>query len=170
LPKEPLSIYEKQSLAFMREEEKLARDVYLNLYQKWGATIFSNIATSEQSHMDAVLALLNKYSLPDPVGNNGPGIFVNTDLQEMYEQLIALGNKSLLDGYIVGATIEDLDIYDLSDALESVDNADISLVYNRLRDGSENHLRAFYKPILNAGGSYTPQYITQEEFDAIINN
>jgi len=168
LPKEPLSIYERESLAFMREEEKLARDVYLNLYQKWGATIFQNIASSEQTHMDAVLVLLKKYSLPDPVGSNGSGVFVNSDLQEAYQELVNFGNQSLLNAYIVGATIEDLDIYDISDALELVDNADIKLVYNRLMDGSENHLVSFYKSILNAGGTYTPQFITQEQFDAIV--
>ena len=170
LPNEPLNTDERATLFFMREEEKLARDVYIFLYNKWALTIFNNISSSEQSHMDAIGQLLNKYNLPDPVGSNGYGIFSNPLLQNLYTQLTNQGSVSLLDALKAGATIEDLDIYDLKVALTKVDNQDITLVYNNLVKGSRNHLRSFYSNIINAGGTYTPQYITQAEFDAIINS
>ncbi|HNR18064.1 MAG TPA: DUF2202 domain-containing protein [Chitinophagaceae bacterium] len=170
LPSEPLNTDERTTLSFMREEEKLARDVYIFLYNKWALTIFNNISSSEQSHMNAVVQLLSKYNLPDPVGSNGYGIFSNPVLQNLYTQLTTQGSVSLPDALKVGATIEDLDIYDLTIALTKVDNQDITLVYNNLVKGSRNHLRSFYSNIINAGGTYTPQYITQAEFDAIINS
>lgn len=170
LPNEPLNSAESSSLSFMREEEKLARDVYITLYNKWGVNIFTNISNSEQTHMDAILMLLNKYSLTDPVGSNVVGVFSNVTLQNLYTQLVAQGNVSVLDAYKVGATIEDLDIFDLENALSNNDNQDIKLVYDMLTKGSRNHMRSFYKNILNVGGTYTPQYITQAEFDAIINS
>ncbi len=170
LPKEPLNADEQATLSFMREEEKLARDVYVFLYNKWGTNIFTNISSSEQTHMDAILQLLNKYNLPDPVGSNGSGTFSSTILQNLYTQLTTQGGISTLEALKVGATIEDLDIYDLKTALTKVDNQDITLVYNTLMKGSRNHLRSFYSNILNAGGTYTPQFITQAEFDAIINS
>ena len=170
LPVETLSLAESGSLAFMREEEKLARDVYITLYNKWRTNIFTNISAGEQTHMDAVLQLLNKYSLPDPVGTNAVGVFNNTTLQNLYSMLVAQGSTSILDAYKVGATIEDLDIFDLKNALLSNDNQDIKLVYDMLTKGSRNHMRSFYKNILNIGGTYTPQYITQAEFDAIIDS
>ena len=120
--------------------------------------------------MDALLMLLNKYSLIDPVGSNGVGVFANTTLQTLYNQLVTQGNASVVDAYKVGATIEDLDIFDLKTALISIDNQDIRLVYDMLTKGSRNHMRSFYKNILNVGGTYTPLYITQAEFDAIINS
>lgn len=170
LPSEPLNTDERTTLSFMREEEKLARDVYIFLYNKWALTIFNNISSSEQSHMNAIVQLLSKYNLPDPVGSNGYGIFSNPVLQNLYTQLTTQGSVSLPDALKVGATIEDLDIYDLTIALTKVDNQDITLVYNNLVKGSRNHLRSFYSNIINAGGTYTPQYITQAEFDAIINS
>lgn len=170
LPSESLNTDERTTLSFMREEEKLARDVYIFLYNKWALTIFNNISSSEQSHMNAILQLLNKYNLPDPVGSNGYGIFSNPVLQNLYTQLTTQGSVSLPDALKVGATIEDLDIYDLNLALIKVDNQDITLVYNNLVKGSRNHLRSFYSNIITAGGTYTPQYITQAEFDAIINS
>lgn len=170
LPVEPLSQAELNTLYLMREEEKLARDVYITLYNKWSVNIFTNISKSEQTHMDAILMLLNKYSLTDPVASNTVGVFSNPVLQNLYSQLVAQGNASLLDAYKVGATIEDLDIFDLTNSLTVADNQDIGLVYNSLTKGSRNHMRSFYKNILNVGGTYTPQYITLETFDAIVNS
>lgn len=170
LPLEPLNSAELTSLSFMREEEKLARDVYITLYNKWGVNIFTNISSSEQTHMESVLLLLNKYNLTDPVGSNAVGVFSNSTLQNLYTQLVSQGNTSVLEAYKVGATIEDLDIYDLKNALTAIDNQDIKLVYDNLTKGSRNHMRSFYKNVLNAGGTYTPQYITQAEFDAIVNS
>ena len=170
LPIESLNPAELTSLSFMREEEKLARDVYITLYNKWGVNIFTNISASEQTHMDAILMLLNKYGLTDPAGANAVGVFNNTTLQNLYNQLVVQGNISVLEAYKVGATIEDLDIFDLQNALINIDNQDIRLVFDILTKGSRNHLRAFYKNILNAGGTYTPQYITQATFDAIVNS
>ncbi len=154
----------------MREEEKLARDVYTTLYGKWKIIIFNNIGESEQTHMDAVLQLLNRYNLQDPVGNNNVGEFNNADLQELYLQLVELGSTSISDALQVGATIEDLDIFDLENALTKIDNQDIELVYDNLTKGSRNHLRSFYSNILIASETYVPQFITQEKFDAIVNS
>ena len=170
LPTEPLSAAEIAGLIYLREEEKLARDVYYKLYEKYSARVFNNIYNSEITHTNSVLQLLNKYQIPDPVGANAIGIFKDTTLQNLYNSLIAKGNTSIQNAYIVGATIEDVDLYDLKIKSAGVDNQDIKLVYDMLAKGSRNHMRAFYKNLLNIGMTYTPQYITQAEFDAIINS
>ncbi|SDM34029.1 hypothetical protein SAMN05421813_11027 [Daejeonella rubra] len=170
LPKESLSVDELKSLSFLREEEKLAMDVYTTLFNKWGVNIFNNISKSESTHMLAVLNLLNKYNLEDPVGANETGEFENIQLKALYDQLVSEGNTSTLNAYKVGATIEDLDLYDINKALVYIDNQDIRYVYEMLAKGSRNHLRSFYKNIINAGGTYTPQYISNEEFKTIINS
>ena len=170
LPKTALSDVELNGLVHMREEEKLARDVYTAMSNKYGVQIFSNIYASEQTHMDALLQLLNKYEIADPVGTNALGVFKNEALQSLYNSLITQGNLSILDAYKVGATIEDLDLYDLKVEITKVDNADILLVYQMLSKGSRNHMRAFYSNLRNLSGTYVPQFITQAEFDAIINS
>lgn len=168
LPKEPLNADELSSLQFMREEEKLARDVYTALYAKWGINVFLNISSSEQQHTDAVLTLLTKYGLKDPVGNNLPGVFANADLQVLYTQLVAQGSTSILEAYTVGATIEDLDIFDLKNALLKSDNQDIKLVYDLLSMGSRNHMRTFYGQLVSLVGTYSAQFITESELVAIV--
>lgn len=164
-----LSAVEKTDLLFMREEEKLARDVYLTLYESWKLTVFSNIASSEQSHMDALLKLLRTYRLPDPAAGNEIGEFSNPALQSLYNTLIAKGATSALDALQVGGIIEETDMHDLVEAIEHSDNADIDATYESLLCGSRNHLRAFAGSLTSMTGQpYTAQVITQDEVDLIL--
>ncbi|MEW6559975.1 MAG: DUF2202 domain-containing protein [Pseudomonadota bacterium] len=169
-PPSTLSDTEAQALVFMREEEKLARDVYQLLYAQWGQKVFNNIAASEQQHMDAVALLLTRYNLPDPAANTATGVFADPALQQMFNTLMAQGQTSLIGALTVGATIEDLDILDLEQRIATTDNADIALVFGELMKGSRNHMRAFISQLTKQGVTYTPQYITQAEFDAIVNS
>ncbi len=166
----PLSEQETEDLIHMREEEKLARDVYITLYQKWGMRIFNNISKSEQRHMDAIKTLLDKYGLPDPVEetNDQVGVFVNPELQELYNELVAKGEQSLIDALEVGATIEDMDIKDLEDCIAEAQHEDIIYVYENLMKGSRNHLRAFTRVLSRFGEEYQPQYISEDEYEYII--
>ena len=169
-PLEDLSEEEEEGLMIMREEEKLARDVYIYFYDKYGLRIFNNISQSEETHTTAIKTLIEKYGLTDPVVDDTPGVFQNEDLAALYTQLTAAGDASLLEALIVGATIEDLDIKDLMEFDDDVDNQDIHFVYDNLTRGSRNHMRAYYSQVLNNGGTYEPQYISQELFDSIINS
>jgi|JI10StandDraft_1071094.scaffolds.fasta_scaffold08488_11 hypothetical protein len=166
----PLSADEIKSMTYMREEEKLARDVYAVLYDKWNIQIFANIGESEQRHMDALLQLLTKYDLPDPVARNGAGVFTNATLQKLYNDLIAQGLTSLTNALKVGANIEDLDIFDLETALTKIESQDIRIVYGNLNRASRNHLRAFHSNLVSRGEIYVPHYISQAEFDSIVSS
>jgi hypothetical protein len=160
---------EMEGLIHMREEEKLARDVYLALYEVWGVPIFQNIAGSEQAHMDSVLMLLEQYELTDPAAGMGVGEFTNPIFQTLYEDLVNQGSLSQADALIVGATIEDLDVFDLIELLAQTDNEYIIQVYNNLLAGSENHLRAFVSNLeRQSGEGYQPVYIDQVTYQAII--
>ena len=167
---EELSPDEESGLLYMREEEKLARDVYIVLYEKWNQRVFNNISKSEQRHTDAVLYLLNRYEINDPVVDNTVGAFTNQNLQDLYNKLIEQGSSSLVEALKVGAAIEEIDILDLDEQINEVaDNEDILIVYNNLRSGSYNHLRAFVRNLFNQGINYTPQFLSQAQFDEIIN-
>lgn len=166
-PPPALTEAEANDLTFMREEEKLARDVYITLYAAWEKRTFNNISQSEQRHMEAMLGLLNTYGLADPA--LGFGEFANEELQALYDSLVATGMTSLLDALKVGALIEEVDIEDIVVAMGDTDKADILMVYGNLLAGSENHLQAFVKNIeAITGETYTAQYVSQEEVDAIL--
>jgi len=167
-PQIRVSLDEYHDLTFLREEEKLARDVYLTLGAQWNLQIFLNIADSEQTHTEAVLDLLVAYNLPDPVGGQPVGVFSDTVLQQLYFDLVAQGSASLQAALMVGATIEDLDIADLDEMMSHTSKPDLLKVYANLRKGSENHLRAFVGQLQSLGVSYTPQFISAEEFAEIV--
>ena len=169
LPMEDLSESEISGLELMREEEKLARDVYLALHDVWGTNIFKNIAKSEQTHMDWVGVIIEKYELNDPMLAE-PGVFTSQHLQELYNALIASGSESKANALFVGCTIEDLDIYDLLELLKVTDNEDIRVVYQNLLMGSRNHMRSFERLYSREGETYTVQFITEQELAAILDS
>ncbi len=170
LPVESLSVAEQESLAFMREEEKLAQDVYVHLDGLWrGYTrVFGNIAESESTHTETVRQLLVRYSLPDPATSLASGVFHDLKLQALYNQLVAAGSVSLIEGLKVGAAIEEIDMIDINSALLEVDNQDITLVYQSLLKGSRNHLRSFVSNLANQGVTYVPQYMEVADYQAIV--
>tara|TARA_Y100000780_G_scaffold111503_1_gene100777 strand:+ start:710 stop:1393 length:684 start_codon:yes stop_codon:yes gene_type:complete len=171
LPIGSLTALEEEGLLMMREEEKLAHDVYATLYTQHRLAIFNNIASSELTHTEAVAILLERYELADPVTDNTVGNFSNPEFDYLYSVLTESGAISVVEGLYVGAQVEELDIYDLMRLGEDiVDNPDIELVYSNLLKGSRNHLRAFYSQILNNNGTYRPQYISQDLFDEIVNS
>ena len=163
-----LSQGEIDTLKFMREEEKLARDVYLTLYQQWGVNTFANIALSEQKHTDAIKQLLVKFGIDDPVKDDEIGVFVDHELAELYAQLIDQGMVSEIEALKVGALIEEVDMEDIVNAIEESDQRIIDRVYGNLLAGSENHLRAFVSQLVARGIDYEAQVLTQEEVDMIL--
>ena len=168
LPLEYLDEEEILSLLHMYEEEKVARDVYSTLFGTWGHWVFEHIATSEQKHMDAVGTLLSRYEIALPENVEIPNVFESYEMQNLYDALVEQGRISLVDALLVGATIEDLDIYDLQKYVNLTDNEDIQTVYQNLLRGSRNHMRSFTYQLTLNDIIYTPQYLTQEEIDDII--
>ena len=163
-----LTELEVNNLTFMREEEKLAHDVYLYLYEMWGINIFNNIARAEQTHMDSVKVILDTYNIDDPVISE-QGSFLVPDLQTLYDGLIEQGSASLVDALSVGVLIEEVDIQDLYQAINETSNPDIIEMYTNLLNGSYKHLNAFVSQLSSQGVTYEPQILTTEIFDAILN-
>ncbi len=133
---------EKADILFIREEEKMARDLYTAAYKKWNIPVFWNIARSEQTHMDSVKTLVTRYNLADPVVNQA-GIFTNKEIQQLYNSFldeISISPKSALEAAVA---VERQDIADLSDALSHTKVRDLTRVFTNLKQGSANHERAF---------------------------
>lgn len=170
LPMEVISAEEQTTLIYMREEEKLAHDVYAQfntLYADY-TRVFGNISTSELTHSESIRQLLVRYSLDDPAATTVPGEFQNATLQGLYTQLVADGSVSYVEGLKVGAAIEELDMIDINTAMLQVDNQDIRLVYDNLLKGSRNHLRSYVKTLANQSVTYEPRYMDIADYNAIV--
>lgn len=137
-----LTAPEANAILFMKQEEKLARDVYKALHAQWGAVIFANIAASEQNHMNAIDGLISRYRLKDTTPAE-QGKFSDPELQKLYDDLVAAGGVSLTEALKVGVLIEELDIKDLRAALLTARDRPIKNVFGNLLNGSLNHLAAF---------------------------
>lgn len=142
-PATPLTAEQATQLQFMREEEKLARDVYRALYVKWNLRIFDRISESEQRHFDTIGRQLTLNGIADPALDKAEGEFTNTELQTLYAELIAKGSLSVKDALEAGVLVEETDIEDLEKILETETNVTLKRIYTSLLNGSLNHLDAF---------------------------
>lgn len=161
-----LSDNDKAALLFMLEEERLARDVYVYLNSLWETPQFTNIQNSEKQHMSKVEELLKAAGVSYTILPAGQ--FSSTELQELYNKFKEDGKTSKLAALNIGATIEDLDIVDLQEYMDATDNSDLKNTFSSLQCASRNHLRAFVSAIEAEGGTYTPQFLTQDDYDIII--
>ncbi|WP_457596256.1 DUF2202 domain-containing protein [Hydrogenimonas sp.] len=166
LPESNLTDDQKYTLAYMWNEEKLAKDIYLALNELYPSNTFYNIATrSETTHEAAVQALVEKYDLnitnlvdytvaysQEELEALQPGEYAVPEVQELYDTLYAKGQQSLQDALEVGCMVEVTDVEDLDRDIETAQGAeDLVLVYGFLRSGSYNHYWAFDRALKNMG-------------------
>jgi hypothetical protein len=169
-PMSSLSQPLKDAIAYMGNEERLAYDVYMNLYdyhtQESTTTIkqLQNIATrSEKTHVGIVQSLVQRYKLgeenltilEDAVADNTVafedmprGQYDIPAIQDLYDALYAKGVNSVQNALEVGCMVEVTDINDLDTyiALAKESKADdVEEAFNKLRNGSYNHYWAFDK-------------------------
>lgn len=165
-----LSKMEIQGIVHMREEEKMARDIYDSMYAKWQVNPFGNIRKSEQVHMDRMKELLDEYGIKDPVNETSdkPGVFISNPIRQFYSESADSGSKTLIEALRVGAKIEELDIADLNKYGTHTTNKRLLVTYEYLKMASENHLRAFVRRLRSNGVVYTPIILTKNVFDNII--
>jgi hypothetical protein len=159
---------EEEGILRIYEVEKVARDVYRYFYDKWGTSIMNSISQSEQVHMSWVKELVEEYKLDDPTEGNDYGEFTNSDLQQLYYSLIEEGDSSEEDALATGAMIEEIDIVDIKKYWDQTEKEDIDSTYNKLTDGSGNHLRIFVSSLTEKGVTYEPKYLSQDEFNQAI--
>jgi hypothetical protein len=165
-----LSENEKAGILLMREEEKMARDIYQTLNEKWDQMPFSHISESEIRHMAGMKLLIDKYKLQDPVEKTADkrGLYENQLLKSLYEELTASGKTSLEAAFRAGAKVEEVDIRDLKEAMARTSNEEIKSTYTYLVRASENHLRAFVRNLKRLNVDYTPVLMDKAAFDTII--
>lgn len=166
MPEEELSDQEIEDLKYVREEEKLAHDVYTRLSQEYDIRVLENVASSEQRHTNAVETLIEKYGLEDPYDEE-LGTFEHEEISEMYDKLVGEGLESETAALKVAAEVEEIDIVDLDKKIENTDNEDITQVYTNLRKGSERHLSAFDRQLNIRDASYEPNHISKSRYNDI---
>lgn len=159
-----LSKADIESIQYMREEEKLAHDVYTFYAGQYDIPIFRNISRSETAHQKAIMWLMEKYNIKD-LSKENAGEFNNPELQKMYNELTK--GATLIDALKAGALIEEHDIKDLEMHLQKTNNADIQRIYTNLIRASENHLRAFVRNLSRRGIDYQPKILTSNRFSEI---
>lgn len=168
LPAGDLTEAQAARIAFVREEEKLARDLYRQFAATWRIQAFSKVAEAEQRHFDLMGWLISRYSLDDPAFGQVPGRFTNSSLQALYDELLAIGQESATSAWTVGGIVEETDLVDV-EGLEALAPADdLATVAENLARGSRNHLRGFVQALAAQGATDEPALFDAETYAAIV--
>jgi hypothetical protein len=145
----------QSSLAYMYDEERLAKEVYLAIYQRQPVSQLSKIASkAEGRHIDAVKDLAQRYGVATPYQQAGR--YQNSHIQSLYNKLYAKGIRSRKDALEVGCIVEVVDVDDLNNYISEAQRAnaqDVVQTYNFLLKGSYNHYWAFDKGLKEIGVS-----------------
>lgn len=167
-----ISDSEKSTILRMREEEKMTRDFYLAMNEKWNQKVFANIAENESYHMSQILLLIEKYKLNDPVAQTGDerGVYIDSSLQLEYNELIAAGNVSLKAALKAGAKMEEKDIVEIRNGIAGTTSKEIAGTYKYLLQYSANHLNALVQNLEKQGVTYQPEVLDKTDYNNIRNN
>jgi hypothetical protein len=166
----------KDALAYMGNEERLAYDVYTNLYNyhKDNNSLeikqLTNIATkSEIKHIGIVKELVKRYTLGSSdltnvdsgaadynvtFENMPSGVYDISAIQDLYNTLYNMGQASQEMALKVGCMVEVTDINDLDNYILKAVNSnatDVLEAFKVLRDGSYNHYWSFDEGLKSLG-------------------
>lgn len=167
-----ISESEQRTILRMREEEKMTRDFYLAMNEKWNQKVFANIAENESYHMSQIFLLVEKYKLNDPIARTGDerGVYIDSGLQLEYNELIAAGNVSLKAALKAGAKMEENDIVELRNGIAGTSSKEIAGTYKYLLQYSANHLNALVQNLEKQGVAYQPEFLDKADYNNIRNN
>lgn len=141
---------QRERLFYIYQEEKVARDVYIYLGNKYkDESTFASIQLAEQRHMDSAQALCEKYGIDTSIVNESKkdyGHFEVPTLQDLYDLCIVESGSTLTEALLVGVLVEETDIASLRETIEGEVGdmpADVISTYETLMEGSQNHLESF---------------------------
>ncbi len=157
-------------IVFIHEEEKLAFLLCNAFYRIWQTEIFSTLRDSEKSHIGAMEVLGDKYSLELHADLKAAEL-KHTELQALFDSLLAEGQPSVENALEATAALEELSVIELRvQSQRTAELNDFNLTYSKLLKASRNHLRLIVNQLLQQGISYSPRYLTQREFNDIIDS
>ncbi len=161
-----LTTAQKYSLAYMWNEERLAYDIYQNLYAVTGVKQLKNISeNSEAVHISLVQDIIELYdinitNLVDYTQHYSlaeleampSGVYGIQAIQDLYDTLYAEGISSSAASLEVGCKVEVVDVNDLDEyIIEAGTNKALVDTFTILRDGSYTHYWAFDAGLKNLG-------------------
>ena len=164
-----LSMEETESLKFTAEQEKLSVELYLYAFSAYNLPIFQEIANKKTRHLTEVRAVMEDLDVEDPTEGIGVGVFNNTEIQTLYNQMRSRIEEGQNNAFIAALTVEESIIHFSGISLSETSNNTLIELYEAIICGSKNHFRTFYSE-LTTSKSYVSQYFTQEEFSDIVNS
>lgn len=166
---DPLTADEIEFLFAMREDEKMAKDLYTAFGAQYPTAVqFSRIATAEATHVAAIETMLTYYEVSFPALTPA-GVFADAEKQAQYDAFLAQGT-TIQGAFEVMALLEEENIAAYKAVEATATNANIKLILANMVRASSNHLKAAVRQLTILGITYTPTHLDQATFDEVISS
>lgn len=159
------------AMAEARVAEMVATDVMLHFYQTYNYQVFETMRNIEHWQANLLKLKINYYDLQDPIGSeHTAGVFEDESAHLLYNTLIEEGSADGLAAVKVAMKIQESSIFGYDNLLPNIENDNLRCSFLNLNRVSRNSIRTLYGVVQESWNEeYTPEYISQEYFDEIIN-
>lgn len=164
-----ISTDEQKALVQIFEQEKLARDVYSQIGEKFGIKILKNAAIGKQKQMSLILDFmtLNQVAV---AFDDAQGVFKSPELRENYSAFLTEGLGSLNNAFRVGAKMEDYNIYHIDKILATQTTGKLVLLLSKLSCSAGNELKTQVNMLVGNGEMFMPDYISVKLYRSIMHD
>jgi hypothetical protein len=164
-----LSVEAMEGLIFLRNGERLARDVARALMDYYGSHPFFGQSEAERSHGEAIGQLMTRYALYDSVSTQLPGEFSDPYWQSEYDFYLSQAELGYIDALLVSVEIQEAALVDLRywNSLSETDYVVVEVI-RALLLATRNHLRLLNNELESVGYEYTPMYLSGAAYADIV--
>lgn len=165
----PFSENEKLGLVLTMEELKLSQDVNEFLRNKWGLDVFVSNQQNAFWDLQKMKRFLKNQDRNNPLEFLSEGKFNFPEHQEIYNTYVLRGNASINGGLYVAISLQEANCLKLLDRVDQTTNPDLLDNYRDLLLSYGNSLREMHKGMAELGLIYTPQFMSDQTYETIIN-
>ena len=160
---------DEEYLQYLYESILMTGEIFRNSYEKWGIPEFNNVSRKEFSSLDSIRTILDKYKIKNPAANHHAGIYFNPQIQLWHNENLSKAIFSYDDALVTAIRLEEKIIYDIQQhSTKEITNNDLRNLYTKLNASATSHLKIFYQLLMNRGGSFSPEYLSQPEFEKLL--
>ena len=150
------------------QEEKMAYDLYGEFYERWSLSVFNTVQQREAKHVWCVERIMDNYGYKYRTNKN-TGLYQDKEIQKIYDEFTVKGCISDLAALEAAAYIKEKHIASLRERIRYQEDGYVVKVIFLMENAAQSHLKAFVNSIRLSGSDYSPQFLTDDEFNNIMN-
>lgn len=160
---------DQKTLPYMYESEKMAEDLFSSFSKKNKLPIFDSLSKSHANQKDVIEKVMSTLEIDLSLRGLDSGKYKDKNVQALYDKLLVQGNEMRVKAFTSGLLLEEGIIKNIDTYLGKGIDGLSKIAYEALKEASGKNMKVLNNLLLAEGVTYTPQVISQAEFDGYVN-